>query len=245
MTTPQIAIQARLWGLDNLDQTYPDIFDKALKCGYAGVESRCSLLDDMPKLQSYLSSTPLKLVGLHANLRDFDPQADNAIELNALLDNMNTIGTEFLLVSLGKQKEYGRWFELAGKLAETCVASNVTFCYHNHAGEFEYSPFFDELTEHYGVQLAADLAWVWRAGQDPVEFIDRYASHIRYVHMKDSTSGGKWKELGHGDIDLQKALHRTAALNLPWWTVEQDDTDKDPSESAAISRAYLRYRFGL
>ncbi|TNJ66995.1 sugar phosphate isomerase/epimerase [Paenibacillus hemerocallicola] len=245
MTTPQIAIQARIWGLANLHQTYPDIFTKALQCGYAGVESRWSLLDDMEGLRTYMSTVPLKLVGLHANLKDFDPLADKRIGLQELLDKMNVLGTSYLLVSFGKQKEYGRWFELAGKLAETCAASQVTFCYHNHAGEFEYPSFFDELTGQYGVPLAADLAWVWRAGRDPVEFIDRYAPYIRYVHVKDSTSGGAWKELGQGDIDLPQALRRVSALNLPWWTVEQDDTDKDPTESATISRAYLRNHFGF
>ncbi|GAA3401493.1 sugar phosphate isomerase/epimerase [Paenibacillus hodogayensis] len=244
MTSPQIAIQARIWGLVNINQTFPAIFDQAWECGYAGVESRFTLLDDMEKLQTYLSSTPLKLVALHAGLKQFDPQAADYTDIHALLDKMNAIGTDYLLVSLGKQPEYGRWFELAGRLAEICAKSNVTFCYHNHADEFEYSPFFDELTGSYGVPLAADLAWVWRAGQDPARFIDRYAPHIRYVHVKDSTSGGQWKELGQGDIDLQAALRRTAALHLPWWTVEQDDTDKDPSESAGISRTYLRNHFG-
>lgn len=245
MTSPQIAIQARIWGLDNLNETYPDIFDKASACGYAGVESRLSLLSDVKKLQSYLSSAPLKLVALHANLKQFDPEAENKIDLPLLLDRMNTVGAEYLLVSFGKQKEYGPWFELAGRLAETCAENNITFCYHNHAGEFDYPSFFDELTNDYGVNLAADIAWIWRAGADPAAFIDKYAPYIRYVHVKDATSGGEWKELGSGEVDLQRALHRTAALNLPWWTVEQDDTDKDPSESAIISRAYLRNHFAL
>lgn len=245
MSSPQIAIQARLWGLEQLHTTYPTIFDKAWSCGYAGVESRISLLDDMDKLQTYLSSTPLKLAGLHANLKQFDPQANDSIDIDALLDNMNKLGTEFLLVSFGKQKEYDRWFELAGTMAQTCAKRNVVFCYHNHAWEFEHAPFFDELTGIYGVPLAADLAWIWRAGRDPAQFLDRYAPNIRYIHVKDATSDGNWKELGRGDVDLPKALRSAAALNLPWWTVEQDDTDQDPSVSAGISRTYLRDHFGL
>jgi sugar phosphate isomerase/epimerase len=245
MTTPKIAIQARIWGLENINQTYPEIFDEAYKCGYAGVESRCSLLDDMTKLQTYLSSTPLKLVGLHSNLKDYDPNSDKCMDVSALLDKMNTIGIEYLLVSFGKQKEYERWFELAARVSETCAKSNVKFCYHNHAGEFEHEPFFDDLTGKYGVNLAADLAWVWKAGKDPVAFIDRFAPYIQYVHVKDTNAAGQWKELGNGDIDLSSMLKRTAELNLPWWTVEQDNTDRDPSESASISRAYLRNHFNL
>jgi sugar phosphate isomerase/epimerase len=245
MASPQIAIQARIWGLDNLQQTYPGKFAQALASGYAGVESRLSLLDEYAPLQAYLASTPLKLVALHANLKQFDPAADQAVDLPAVLEKLNAIGTTNIIVSFGKQPEYGRWFELAARTAEICAKSGVQFLYHNHAGEFAYAPFFDELTRTYGVQLAVDLAWVWRAKQDPAAFVERHADYIRYVHIKDSTSNGIWRELGQGEIDLLPALQRVAALNLPWWTVEQDETDRDPSESAAISRAYLREQFRL
>src|SRR5690242_15465771 len=103
MSQPQIAIQARIWGLERLNERFPQIFEEASSCGYAGVESRITLLNEIDALQAYLAAKPLKLVGLHANLKSFDPQADDALDLNAVLEKANVLSIPYILVSFGKQ----------------------------------------------------------------------------------------------------------------------------------------------
>ena len=241
--TPNVAIQVRMWGLDRLATDYPQIFDEITEAGYDGVESRYTLVAE-PHLGKYLADHPLRLIALHANLKSFAPQAEQPVDIAWLLEKMNELGSEYLLVSLGEQPDYGVWFELAARLSQTCKAHGVQFCYHNHAGEFAASEaFFDELT-NYGISLAADLAWVWRAGENVVDFVERYKHSIKYVHVKDATAD-TWKELGEGEVALGDILPRVTELNLPWWTVEQDTTDRRPLDSARISRAYLESRLGV
>jgi sugar phosphate isomerase/epimerase len=240
MTAPKIAIQARIWGLKNLVAEYPAIFDKVSETGYAGAESRASLLiDDEAGTLDYLKRHPnFSLIGLHTNLKDFDKD-DRVAQLDNLLPRMNRAGSKYLIASMGKVQEFDKWFELAAQVTEQCAKYDVQFCYHNHAGEFERGyEFFDGLAAH-GIALAADLAWVSKGGKDVVEFIDRYEPHIKYVHVKDY-KGEQWKELGEGEMDLPRIFTRLKKLSLPWWTVEQDNTDQDPSVSATISRNYLR-----
>lgn len=237
MSRPKIAIQARLWGLERVAADYRSVFDEIVQAGYDGVETRYTLVED-ESLSGYLSSRPLKLVALHANLGGFDPENVQRIDLERLLERMNALGSRYLLVSFGKQADYTRWLELAASVSERCAAQGVTFCYHNHADEFSTDDFFDDLTAH-GIALAADLAWVWRAGQDIGAFIDRYKDAIKYVHMKDATMTA-WRELGRGEIALHPLLERLRALELPWWTVEQDSTEGDPLESSRISRNFLK-----
>lgn len=237
MTTPKVAIQARLWGLERVAADYKSVFDEVIQAGYDGVEARYALAED-ESLPDYLASQPLELVALHANLGGFDPENPQRIDLERLLGQMNVLGSSYLLVSFGKRPHYTKWFELAAGVSEQCAAQEVTFCYHNHADEFLHTGFFDDLTAH-GVALAADLAWVWRAGQDVGAFVDRYADAIKYVHVKDATMTA-WRELGQGDMELHPLLERLKALTLPWWTVEQDSTEGEPSESSRISRDFLR-----
>jgi hypothetical protein len=41
-------------------------------------------------------------------------------------------------------------------------------------------------------------------------------------------------------MDLVALVDELKTLHLEWWTVEQDETDKVPIESAIISRKFLQ-----
>ncbi|MBB6732327.1 sugar phosphate isomerase/epimerase family protein [Cohnella zeiphila] len=237
---PRIAVQARPWGLGRVAADYPAVFDEMIAAGYDGAEGRYTLLEDEKGIAAYLDRRPgFSLIALHAGLSSFEGEA-GAEELKRLLERMNRTGSRYLLASMGREAGDARWLERAGELSRQCADSGVQFCYHNHAEEFEGGfRLFDRLTGEYGVKLAADVAWIHLAGADPAEFVDRYADSIAYVHLKD-VRDGVWKELGDGEMALGPLLDRVAALRLPWWTVEQDTTERAPAESARKSREYLR-----
>ncbi|CAG7616021.1 sugar phosphate isomerase/epimerase family protein [Paenibacillus allorhizosphaerae] len=245
MAIPKIAIQARLWGLDRVEREPESVFDEVHRAGYDGIECRSKMLiEQEERLLHCASANSISIIALHANLKSFDTE-DRRQVLGDLLERMNRAGSKYLLVSMGRMPEYRKWFELASELSEYCSQAQVRLCYHNHAGEFENGyRFFDELTRTYNVDLAADLAWVYRAGTNVEEFIERYAAHIKYVHLKD-TAGEQWKELGEGEVPLSPILQRVLALKLPWWTVEQDSTDRAPAVSAIMSRKYVSDQFGF
>jgi sugar phosphate isomerase/epimerase len=243
MTNPKIAIQTRLWGLERVEREHKLVFDEVRRAGYDGIECRSTMLaQQQEELLQYISSNAFSIIAVHANLKSFATN-DREQVLGELLERMNRLGCKYLINSMGRSPDYRDWFDIAAQLSERCARANVQFCYHNHAGEFDYGySFFDELTRNFKVDLAVDLAWVYRAGYDVEAFIERYADHIKYVHVKD-TAVEQWKELGEGQIRLKPILQRIMDLKLPWWTVEQDTTDKEPIESAMISRKYIREQF--
>ncbi len=55
-----------------------------------------------------------------------------------------------------------------------------------------------------------DVAWIVRSGADPVEWIDRFASRIVAVHVKDIALEGAaadedgWADVGHGTVDWRE-----------------------------------------
>jgi sugar phosphate isomerase/epimerase len=119
------------------------------------------------------------------------------------------------------------------------------FCYHNHNWEFEA---YDgvkgihrlcELTDPDLMKLCVDVYWVHVGGEDPAEFIQRYADRAVYYHFKDGAPGS-FIELGDGEVDLPKALQAALACNPEWIVCEQDRTELEPKASITKSREYLR-----
>ncbi|QHT61179.1 sugar phosphate isomerase/epimerase [Paenibacillus lycopersici] len=242
---PKIAIQARLWGLDRVKREYAAVFDEMIEAGYDGAEGRITLLEDEEGIGRCLGVRPsFSLIALHAGLQQFAEQEGKA-GLDSMLEGMARLGSRYLLVSMGAEADRPQWLELAAELSERCASAGIQFAYHNHDGEFaDGYGFFDRLAKQYNVKLAADLAWIYRAGHDPSAFVSRYADSIAYVHLKD-VAGQQWKELGAGSVPLLPLLPRLDELRLPWWTVEQDDSERPAGDSAAFSRQFLREHAGL
>lgn len=241
---PKIAVQARLWGLDRVKREYAAVFDEMIEAGYDGAEGRITLLEDEEGIVRCLSIRPsFALIALHASLQQFGTP-DGKRDLEWMMERMARIGSRYLLVSMGAEADRPQWLELAAELSERCALAGIQFAYHNHDGEFtDGYGFFDRITSQYKVKLAPDLAWIYRAGYDPAAFISRYSDSIAYVHLKD-VSGAQWKELGAGDVPLLPLLPRLDGLRLPWWTVEQDDSERSSVQSAMMSRRFLRGHLG-
>jgi sugar phosphate isomerase/epimerase len=138
----------------------------------------------------------------------------------------------------------------AGELHE--AAEGIHLCYHNHAFEFDkidgektdMDVLIDLLDPRY-CGLAVDVAWVWRGRASVPEFLRTHREHITYLHLKD-TDETHWKELGQGKLDWPAVMKEIADLpHCGFAAVEQDQTyDTDPLESLAISRAFLKDKFG-
>lgn len=150
--------------------------------------------------------------------------------------------------------------EMAGKLKE----HGIDLYYHNHHVEFvqydgEYLlDIIKNNTQHMGFEL--DIHWIQRGGENPVEFIKKYAGRIRLLHLKDYrisdvqipekfdpatfmsvfTSNVQFAEVGEGSLPISECIEAGLAGGSEYFLVEQDDTyGRDPFESLAISRENL------
>ena len=172
---------------------------------------------------------------------------------------MNAIGNFQKVVDFAKQAE-----DYCLKLKE----DGIDLYYHNHHVEFmevdgrylldiirEYAP-------HMGFEL--DTHWIQRGGENPVEFIKKYAGSVRLLHLKDyrianvnmpNMSGPdamkkfvsaffnepvQFAELGQGNLPLKACIEAGLAGGAEYFLIEQDDSyGRDPFDCLRDSRDHL------
>jgi inosose dehydratase len=140
----------------------------------------------------------------------------------------------------------------------------VAVCFHNHAGSYveteaEYEAII-AATDPALVRLGPDTGHLQIGGGDVPAFFRRHAARVASAHLKDinptvlaegraarhgyhpMVRAGLFAELGEGCIDLPAVLASLRAAGFAGWLVAETDRTMraSASESAAISRAYLR-----
>jgi sugar phosphate isomerase/epimerase len=119
----------------------------------------------------------------------------------------------------------------------------VTLCYHNHRheveGDLERTAVLVDAMRSDRLGLAVDFGWVLQAGTDPARVVAQFRDRIRYVHIKDARNG-QWTELGRGQLPIAQVFSAIVPLNLPWWTAEQDTTERTAQDSARENYQVLR-----
>ena len=199
-----------------------------------------------------------------SNPDDFKKMVDDAKALDCDMMRigmmpMNAIGDVNKCLDFAKQAE-----EYCLKLKE----EGIDLYYHNHHMEFikvNGKYLLDLLREnapHMGFEL--DTHWIHRGGENPIEFIKKYAGSVRLLHLKDYRIGNvnmpdmtapdammkfmnaffnepvQFAELGQGTLPLKACIEAGLAGGAEYFLVEQDATyGRDPFESLKISHDHL------
>lgn len=172
---------------------------------------------------------------------------------------MNCVGSYHKAVDFAKQAE-----ELCLQLKE----EGIDLYYHNHHVEFtkyngEYLlDIIRANAPHLGFEL--DIHWIQRGGENPVEFIKKYAGSIRLLHLKDYriaevnmpdmgtpdamqkfvqaffSEPVQFAEVGDGTLPIKACIEAGLAGGAEYFLVEQDDCyGRDPFDSLKISHDNL------
>lgn len=104
------------------------------------------------------------------------------------------------------------------------------------------------------VAFAPDTGQIAKGGTDPVEVVERWASIVRYMHMKDLSpeweqmrrdgvplrSPAGYTEMGQGLIDFRRLMPILDAVNYSGWLMaELDESKRPPREAATITKQYI------
>jgi sugar phosphate isomerase/epimerase len=121
--------------------------------------------------------------------------------------------------------------------------------------------FFDNFVsriDYNCVRLEADIFWVTYAGQDPVQFMDRYRDGVELLHIKDMAEhvstgvfngadfmppdmpAQNWVPLGKGKIDYKLVFQKGKQIGVKWYILEMDKYDGDVYAAIDSSLAYIR-----
>ncbi len=215
--------------------------------GFQKVEPYGGLLDKAGDLEDGLRRHGLSAPSSHVGMSSLTS------DLARTLAAAKALGTDLLIVPAISPDErptdsdgwrgFGR--QLAG-LQASLGAEGIRLAWHNH--DFEFAKTADGL---FPLDLIfegapnllwqADIGWIERAGQDSVEWINRYSDRIVAFHIKDMAPSGQnadedgWADVGKGTIDWARLLPIMQATKAELYVLEHDNPN-DFNRFAARSR---------
>lgn len=188
-----------------------------------------------------------------------------------IVNDCHELGTDMLRIGMlpitcmGSREKAIDFVKRADEMAERLGEHGIDLYYHNHHVEFvKYDgqyllDIIKDTTKHMGFEL--DIHWIQRGGENPVEFIKKYAGRIRLLHLKDYRIGQfkmpegpfdaqkfmgafsniiEFAELGEGSMPIKECIEAGLAGGSEYFLVEQDSCyGRDPFESLKMSHDYL------
>lgn len=243
MKNPAIGIQ--LYSVrEALNEDFKGTLKKLAEMGFQGVEFAFNYGGIAPEdLAGYLKQLGLKAIGIYENLTNIcDPEAEVYRQAEALGCSHLTFGFGAAMLD----DDFEGCLEMCRRAVKTAASKGMTICYHAHAHEFrklngEYQ--LDLLLNGSGLEtmeFEADTCWINQGGEDVIGYMEKYASRIPLLHVKDVTADGEITELGNGVIDFAAVVDFARRSNIPWISYEQDITKLTSMESAQISIDHLK-----
>jgi sugar phosphate isomerase/epimerase len=193
--------------------------DLARAAGFEWIESVATHGLDPARFAQTLTDHGLKLSSMHASLVLLETNPAQVIEA------CRATGCALVVMPWLPRGEISAtgagWAALGKRLAgigSMLAAHELRFAYHNH--DFEFFRYdgkaalewiFDAAPEA-SLGWEADLGWVRRAGEEPMNWIRRYAGRLVAVHAKDIAPDGPrrgedgWCTLGHGIVGWDTLL---------------------------------------
>ena len=249
----KIPIGVQLYSVrDNMAQDFYGTLKAVKEMGYDGVEF-AGLYGNAPEqVKAWCEELELNPISAHVPLQDM---MDN---LDAVIADYKTIGCEYIAVPYLPDElrpgtdQFESTVAAIKDIAQKVKDAGMQLLYHNHDFEFKtledgtYG--LDYLYENVPadlLQTELDLCWVKYAGEDPAEFLRKYADRSPVVHFKDYFFEGpkegdpyaligdegqeaapqtifEFRPLGCGVQDLQSLVDAFKDAHSKWIIVEQD-----------------------
>ena len=207
-----------------------DTLRMVASAGYSQVEGFGGLFADdtmTATLVTALGETGLTMPTAHFGFDMVQGSPSRAIDIARQVG----IETIFVPVTDNRVRDAAGWLAFGRALAEAgkpFMDAGLRFGWHNHAFEFadlgsEEKPLDLILEGSEALCLELDIAWVQVAGEDPLDWISRYAGRIVAAHIKDIAPEGQnadedgWADVGHGVLDwtaIAQALGETDVRHL-------------------------------
>src|SRR3982750_1802759 len=226
------------------EQSLQDTPQTLKSLGYTQVEGWGGQFSDPAALVASLKTAGLSMPTAHMGFTQLQDTA-------AALKIVDAVGIKTVYCPAPPSADYregkGDWKTFAADLATIATAFKAAgkgFGYHNHHWEFAKgadgkTPIEIILGASPDLQWEMDLAWVVKAGEDPVAWMDKLGSRITAVHVKDIALAGQaldedgWADVGQGTLDWKSLLKTIKAKTKAQYFVAE--TDK-PSEAIRFAR---------
>lgn len=215
-------------------------FDGVEFAGYGGLSAK--------EVKALLDDLGLRAAASHVPLEQLENNLPQVIEDIKILGSKYIV-CPYLMPDRRSEQDYQALIILLNQAGEACQREGITLCYHNHDfelarlsdGRMALEAIFDD-TNIDNVKAEFDIYWLTKAGEKPIEWINRYKNRTPLIHLKDMTNDAEqfFAELGTGGVDLEAVLNMGEEAGVEWWVVEQDMSRRTPLESIEISINYLK-----
>ncbi len=222
------------------------------------------------QFKALLDEAGLKAVCAHVPFASMLEDPDNCIE------TYKTIGCKYLAVPyLGEGQRPGdegfdKVLSDIAAFGAKCHEKGITLLYHNHDFEFIKLPdgrygldYMYETVSPDNLQTELDTCWVNVGGENPADYIRKYAGRCPVVHLKDFVGSKSdnmyeligiesekkentkqefaFRPVGQGVQNFPAILEAAVESGASYVIVEQDQTYDTPAlEAAKQSRDYLK-----
>ena len=254
---------------DSMESDFEGTLKKVKALGYDGVEFAGLFGKSGAEVKKLCEENGLVPISAHIPFTDMVANPD-------IIDTYAEIGCQYVVIPY-LTEEYrpgnGKFAEVmkaAKVLGEKANSLGMKLAYHNHDFEFvkidgEYA--LDILYKEVPAELLQpqiDTCWVSVGGENPADYIRKYAGRTEILHLKDyvgpksenmymligldedkkkETSGGfEFRPVGKGVQDFPEILKAATEVGMKWVVVEQDEPSLGLSrmECAEASINYLK-----
>ncbi|MDT8861372.1 sugar phosphate isomerase/epimerase [Alkalihalobacillus sp. MEB130] len=244
-----ISVAVQMYTLrEESEQDFVGTLKKVAELGFEGVEFAGYGGLSAKEVRVVLDELGLKAASSHISLVELKDNLEKVIEDQKILGSKYIV-CPFLMPDERTEAHYQSLISFLEEAGSKCKQEGITLCYHNHDFELErlhdgrtaLEAIFDDTSADH-VQTELDVYWLTKAGEDPVEWIQRYKGRTPLVHLKDMTTDEEkfFAELGTGGVDIEAVLATGEEADVQWWIVEQDASRRTPLESIEMSINYLK-----
>lgn len=244
---------------------------KALKeMGYDYVEMAGTYGLSFPEIKKILDENDVKAISAHVPVVELLGDTDTVVK------NYISIGCKYITIPYLSEDmrpgvpNFDEFLDKIAKIGEVCNANGATLLYHNHDFEFIKMPdgsygldYMYSYVPADKLQTELDTCWVNVAGENPADYIRKYAGRAPVVHLKDFVGGKsenmyeligiesdkknndsskfEFRPVGSGVQNFPAIIKAAEESGAEYVIVEQDQSYNIPSlESAKKSIDYLK-----
>lgn len=208
----------------------PTDMQKALaevaKMGYKYIEFGGLYDYSSTEIKGWIDELGLICTSAHIGLDELLPEKiDNTIKA------YKEVGCNHFIVPWCDATKSDEVIEKLNFAYDTLKNVGIKLSYHNHSFEFFPAPesgviMEDEIINKTSVGLQIDTFWLYNAGIDVVEYLEKHKNRINLIHLKDgipaplenrcferNTQGVKGLSVGEGEVPI---------IDIRNWAIEND-----------------------
>lgn len=253
---------------DDMAADFEGTLKKVKALGYDGVEFAGLFGHSAAEVKKMCAEIGLVPISAHIPFVDMMNNPE-------ILKDFKEIGCEFAVIPYLTEEyrpgcpKFREVIEGAKFLAGKCKEIGLKLCYHNH--DFEFVKVGDEYAidilyaEVPELMPQFDTCWVNVGGENPADYIRKYAGREEILHLKDFVGGKsenmyaligideneekdtdatkfELRPVGYGVQNFPEILAAAKEVDIRWVVVEQDNPSmgKTPLECAETSINYLK-----